>query len=136
MDGSKEKDQLEARKLAVAEMLHKALPLADKSPAEVARETGVSKATMSRILSAQTLAEPDTLRALSHCLPISYDELMHAAGYIEANRGNDVLVDRFNSFPADLRRELIQYGLFRLRRQEGFESAMNEHAVSRELQYA
>lgn len=54
--------------------------------AELARLSGVSDATLSRIESASQKATPDTLKKIAPHLMVSENEIMAEAGYLEPNQ--------------------------------------------------
>ncbi|NBI08361.1 helix-turn-helix domain-containing protein [Senegalia massiliensis] len=55
------------------------------SQRRLAIAAGVSNSTISRIENASSDADPETLKKLTYCLDISYEELMDASGYISTN---------------------------------------------------
>jgi transcriptional regulator with XRE-family HTH domain len=64
-----------------------------KSQRQLALKSNISSATLSRIESGLQNPNPETLMALSECLPsTTYQELMHLAGYPTNGESQDEII--------------------------------------------
>lgn len=67
----------------LAELIIKLRKKKGYSQRKLAMISGVSNSTVSRIESATSDTDPETLKKLAPCLDVTYETLMQAAGYIE-----------------------------------------------------
>jgi len=108
-----------------ADWLEEELAARGWKPADLARASKLSNATVSRILNGERNAGPDVALAIAKGLNLSADFVFRRAGLLPPQPGSErdpsfqEIVEIMRNMTEAERREIVDYALFRYRRHNG-----------------
>jgi transcriptional regulator with XRE-family HTH domain len=83
---------------------------------DLAKVSGVSKSTISRVESGEVAAKPETLKKLAPFLKVSFEELMREAGYMDEPTiiayGFENAIPNWDKISPEGRAQILKYAEF------------------------
>lgn len=92
--------------LQFVERLRRAMELQGLRQVDLAKRTGLSKATISQYLSAKCMPKSDRIYLLANALNVSPEYLL---GFQPAHSGTQALIDYYNMLSPSMKEEALRY---------------------------